>query len=115
MIRGQLLIIIIVVAGAACTDGDGPRLDSVTPVAAARNTMVTMTGQRLCGPHDDCAHAAGSALLGLSLPQVQATVLIYGVAEAQISIPSIARVGATQLIVSVDGQTSNALGFEVLP
>ncbi len=113
MIRGLLLIILG--AGAACTDGDRPLLETVTPVAAARNTMVTLTGQRLCGPHDDCAHAAGSVLLGLALPQVQANVITYDSTTAQIVIPSIAQAGSTHLIVNVDDRTSNALAFEVLP
>ncbi len=113
MIRGLLLV--IVVAGAACTDEDGPRLDSVTPVAAARNTMVTLTGQRLCGPHDDCAHAAGSVVLGLSPPQVQANIIRFDATTAQVVIPAVAQLGATHVLVTVDDHTSNALELEVLP
>ncbi|CAN5804009.1 hypothetical protein BH11MYX3_BH11MYX3_03920 [soil metagenome] len=113
MNRGLLLVIVL--AGSACTDDDGPLLETVTPVAAARNTMVTLTGQRLCGPHDDCARAAGAVQVGLSLPQVQANVITYDVTQAVVVIPPLAATGATQLLVTVDGQTSNAVDFEVLP
>ncbi len=113
MNRGLLLVSLV--AGAACTDADGPLLETVTPSAAARNTMVTLTGQRLCGPHDDCARAAGEVLLGLSLPQVQANVITYATTTAQVMIPPIAPTGSTHLLVTVDGHTSNALAFVVLP
>ncbi|MBL0218487.1 MAG: hypothetical protein IPQ07_31960 [Myxococcales bacterium] len=112
MIRGLLLVL---VAATGCADDDGPRLTAVSPSAAARNTMVTLTGQRLCGASADCAHAAGEVLVGLSPPQVQANVVTYDATSAQVVIPAIASLGATHLIVTVDDRSSNALAFEVLP
>lgn len=111
MIRGLLLVL----AAASCADDGGPRLDSVTPSAAARNAMVTVSGQRLCGATSDCTHAGGEIVLGVSLPQVHTNVISYDDDNAVIVIPAVAAVGATHLIATVDGRSSNALPFEVLP
>ena len=111
MIRGLLVLL----AAASCADDGGPRLDSVTPSAAARNAMVTVSGQHLCGATADCTHAAGEIVLGLSPPQVHTNVVTYDDDGAVLVIPAIAAVGATHLIATVDDRSSNALAFEVLP
>ncbi len=77
--------------------------------------MVTLTGQRLCGDNDDCAHATGSIVLGLSPPQFQANVVASDPTSIRVVIPSLAEVGDTHLIATVDDRSSNALAFEVLP
>ncbi len=112
MIRELLLVL---VASAGCTDDGGPRLDAVTPPASARNTMVTVMGQRLCGAADDCAHVTGSIVLGLSPPQVQANVVTLDSTSMRVIIPALAEIGASHLIATVDDRSSNALAFEVLP
>jgi len=116
VIRG-LLLVLGGLAGplAGCTDDGGPRLETVEPGAAARNATVTLTGQRLCGPAADCAHAAGSILLGISPPQVHVNVVSYTDTTVQAVIPGIASLGATDLIATVNDRSSNALSFEVLP
>lgn len=103
------------VGATGCADDGGPRLDAVTPAAASRNTMVTITGRRLCGASGDCTTAAGEFDLGLALPMVRLTVVSYADTTAQVVIPPVAPVGPTALIVTVDDRASNALGFEVLP
>lgn len=112
MIRGLLLALVV---SSGCTDDGGPRLDAVTPPASARNTMVTVTGQRLCGAHDDCAHATGSIVFGLSPPQYQANIVTSDPTSIRIVVPALADLGATHLIATVDDRSSNALAFEVLP
>ncbi len=108
------LVGLSVLAG-GCTDDGGPRLDGVVPASASRNTMVTITGRRLCGASGDCAKAAGEIDLGLALPMVRAGVVSYADTSAVIVIPPVAPVGSTALVVTVDERSSNALGFEVLP
>jgi hypothetical protein len=98
-----------------CTDDRGPRLDGVVPASASRNTMVTITGRRLCGASGDCMTAAGEIDLGLALPMVRASVVSYADTSAEIVIPPVAPIGSTALVVTVDERSSNALGFEVLP
>ncbi|MBA3538375.1 MAG: hypothetical protein H0T79_01995 [Deltaproteobacteria bacterium] len=98
-----------------CVAEQGPRLLAVTPGAAPREALVTLEGERLCGATDDCTRAAGEILIGFDPPQVRATVVRYDVDRAEIRIPSIAPIGATQLVVTVDDRTSNAIDFEVRP
>ena len=105
----------LALVGAGGTDDGGPRLDGVVPAAASRNTMVTITGRRLCGASGDCRTAAGEIDLGLALPMVRASVVSYADTSAEIVIPPVAPVGSTALVVTVGERSSNALGFEVLP
>ncbi len=100
---------------AACADHPGPVLSSVSPGSAAAGAVVTLTGQRMCGPTGDCATAGGQIQIGLTLPAVEAQIEMFSDSSAQISIPSLARAGDTQLVLVVDDQSSNALAFTVLP
>lgn len=100
---------------AGCVDDGGPRLETVTPSMAARGSMVTITGRRLCGETGNCATAGGEVQLGLDLPVVTANVVEYSDTNAVIVIPQVAPVGPTELVVTVNERSSNTLGFEVLP
>ncbi|MBL9017878.1 MAG: hypothetical protein JNL83_27070 [Myxococcales bacterium] len=111
MIRLPLLL----VCASACTDDGGPRLETATPAAARANAAVTLTGARLCGPAADCQRAAGQILIGLSPPQVRASVTSYADDRIELVVPPIASPGPTHLIAVVDERSSNALSFEVLP
>jgi hypothetical protein len=102
-------------ACAGCSDDEGPRLDSATPSAAARNGLVAIAGHRLCGAQGDCARAGGELQLGIEPPTVRANIVSYSDTSAQIVIPTAAPVGATVLIAIVNERSSNALDFEVLP
>ena len=102
-------------ACAGCSDDEGPRLDSATPTAAARNGLVAIAGHRLCGPQGDCAKAGGEIQLGIDPPTVRANIVSYSDTSAQIAIPPAAPVGPTVLIAIVNERSSNALDFEVLP
>ena len=97
-----------------CADERGPRLDSVTPAAAARGAVVTITGRRLCGEAADCETAGGAIRIGLDPPTVQANILAYSDTSADIMIPAITPLGPTELVVTVNERGSNALAFEVL-
>jgi hypothetical protein len=105
----------IAVSLVGCTDDTGPRLEAVMPPAAAREATVEITGRRLCGPGAACATAAGEVQIGIESPTVRAVVVSYSDTSAQIVIPSVAPVGDTVLIVTVNERSSNALAFEVLP
>ncbi len=100
---------------ASCASDGGPRLDSVEPAAASRGGVVTISGSRLCGTSGDCTNAAGEVLIGLTLPAIQALVQSYADTSVQIMIPQIAPLGPTELVVTVNDHTSNALPFEVTP
>jgi hypothetical protein len=103
------------VLAAGCAKNDGPDLLSASPDAASRGAMIALLGERLCGPHSDCASAAGEVQIGETIPTTQAQIAAYSDTQATIVIPAIAPVGKTVLIVTVNEQASNALAFEVLP
>lgn len=111
----RLRLLLGLAAWAGCSDDGGPRLDSVLPMAARRNATVTIAGHRLCGATGACAGAAGEVQLGLDLPTVRGIIVSYSDTQAQVVIPSVAPIGATVLVVTVNERSSNALDFEVLP
>jgi hypothetical protein len=100
---------------AGCVDDGGPRLESATPEATGRGGMVTLAGSRLCGRAGNCDTAGGEVELGIGLPAVRANVVAYADTSMVIVIPSVAPVGPTQLVITVNERASNALDFEVLP
>jgi hypothetical protein len=98
----------------SCADDRGPRLESVMPASAPAGAIVSLAGEGLCGDDGDCDKAAGSIRIGLDNP-VQANVVELFATSAMIRIPSIAPVGKTELVATVNEHASNALAFEVLP
>ena len=97
----------------ACADDGGPRLATVTPAEAPVGAIVTISGERLCGESGDCETAGGSIRLGYDNP-VQTMIIDYSNSSAQVRIPSIATVGDTVLLATVNERASNALDFRVL-
>lgn len=112
MIRG---VVVATLAVAGCADDGGPRLDAVMPAAAGRNGQVMLFGSRLCGARGDCESAGGEVTIGIDPPVVQAAILAYEDMSATIVLPVITPIGKTQLVVTVNERSSNALDFEVLP
>ena len=108
-------LVVATLAVAGCADDGGPRLDAVMPAAAVHSAPVMLFGSRLCGERADCATAGGEVTLGLEPPFVQAMITSYEDTAAAIVIPELAPAGKTQLIVTVNERSSNALAFEVLP
>lgn len=109
----RLLITTIAIIG--CTDDRGPRLESVSPAAAPRTAQVMITGTRMCGETGNCDTAAGEFQLGLGLPAIHANVLALDDSSATLEIPEISEVGVTEIVLTVNERSSNALAFEVLP
>ena len=99
----------------ACADDGGPRLDEVTPASAQAGASVEITGRRFCGTAVTCLGVAAKVEIGLDPPVVQAMVFTYTDMTATIQIPSISMPGKTDIVLTVDGRSSNALDFEVLP
>lgn len=98
-----------------CADDGGPRLDHAAPSSASRDAFVDIAGHRLCADHPACMGVTAIVELGLSPPMVQAPIMSYADDLVRIQIPSVAEIGSTDIILTVDGTSSNALPFEVLP
>jgi len=106
---------------AACQPGNGPTIDGVVPAQATRGTMVTVHGDGFCGEgraagDGSCATLPPGAVdFGLELPMARAMVVSWTEGAIEVTVPAAARVGETDVIVTVDGRSSNGGAFEVLP
>jgi hypothetical protein len=54
-------------------------------------------------------------VFGLELPMARAMVLSWTETSIEVTVPDAAQLGATDVIVTVDGRSSNGGAFEVLP
>jgi len=106
---------------AACAPASGPTVDRVEPAQAARGAMVTVRGAGFCGEGRLGAAGActtlppGAVDFGIDPPMVRATVLAWADAAIAVTVPTSVMTGGTDVLVTVDGRTSNAATFEVLP
>ena len=105
----------LLVVAACQQDPYTPYLSSVDPISAQHGAVVTIYGSLLCGPSSNCTNAGGEIQIGLDPPVVQAVIDNYTAYNVEITIPTAAPVGKTSLVLTVDGRSSNALAFEVLP
>jgi len=95
----------------ACLDAGGPHIDRVSPAAAPRGATVELSGDGFC--RGDCATTTGYVDIGVELPMVRAAVTAWSATRIAVVVPEAAPVGRTDLIVTVDGSSSNAVAFEV--
>jgi hypothetical protein len=108
-------------AGLGCDAAPGPTVDAVAPVAAARGADVVLTGAGFCGAGAITAARtcvdlpSGAVDVGLRAPIVRAPVRSWGAETIVVTVPTQAALGATAIYVTVDGRSSNAVDFEVLP
>ena len=107
-------------AGLGCDAVPGPTVDAVAPVAAARGADVVLSGAGFCGAGAVNAGAcvelpSGAVDVGLRAPIVRAPIVAWGAEAIVVTVPTQAALGATAIYVTVDGRSSNAVDFEVLP
>jgi hypothetical protein len=109
VIRAVLLL------AAGCAQDTGPHLSSAMPASAPHDTTITIAGERMCD--GDCAHAGGEFVIGLGadLPAVQLVLVAFADTSAQVMIPAAAPTGHADIVLTVNGHSSNSLAFEVLP
>jgi hypothetical protein len=100
---------------ASCAGVDGPELLSASPASAAAGDTVTLHGTGFC-PHaseGECGVASGDVVFGLETP-IGAAITRWTATEIDVVVPTLAPVGATEIILTTDGRSSGALAFEVL-
>lgn len=104
----------MVLLAAGCAQDTGPHLSSASPASAQRLAHITIAGERLCG--GDCAHAGGQFVITLA-PDGPVQLIVETVVDtqAQLLIPNAADIGHSEITLTVNDQSSNALAFEVLP
>lgn len=96
-----------------CIDEGGPTLLSLSASAGQVGSTIELNGTRLCGALDDCSAATGSVTFddatAHAAPIVGVTPTLLRVVVPPMS-PGVKRV-----VAIVDGESSNALDFEVVP
>jgi uncharacterized protein (TIGR03437 family) len=89
----------------------GPHIDEVSPPTAARGAAVRIDGDGFCS--GACDGTAGYVDFGLDPPMVRARVTAWSATRIDVVVPESVATGATDVIVTVDGESSNAVAFEV--
>jgi hypothetical protein len=83
--------------------------------------MVTVHGEDFCGEGRAAGDGScttlppGSVVFGLELPAARAEVLSWSDRAIGVTVPATAATGEVDVIVTVDGRSSNGGAFEVLP
>ncbi len=96
-----------------CIDEGGPSLDSLSASVGQVGSTIELNGTRLCGALDDCSAATGSVTFddatahGAPIVGVTPTTL-------RVVVPPMSP-GVKRVVAIVDGESSNALEFEVVP
>ena len=109
------------VALAGCDPGQAPQLDALSPEQARAGARVVISGTGLCGralASDGvrCDESlVGRVYVGTEPPQIAATVTAWSDQDLEFIVPLSAPTGATRVVVVVDGRSSNALDFVLLP
>jgi len=109
------------IAGCGGDDGVGPYIDRVLPEAAAPGDTVEIIGERFCGDGSDLADdegacitpPAGSVNFGMDADVVRASIAEWKNERISVDVPESAAAGATLIVVTVNGVSSNAADFEV--
>ena len=95
-----------------------PELLGATPTAARRGAQVAITGERLCGPRKDpavaCALDGALVYVGDEAAAVAAPIVAWTGGAITITVPSGAKLGATQLVAWARGKRLGAVPFEVI-
>lgn len=106
---------------AACAPAVGPSVDRVEPSQAAHGATVTVYGEDFCGDGRAAGDGTcttlppGGVTFGLELPAARAEVVSWDDGTIRVTVPDAAPAGATDIVVTVDGRSSNAADFTVLP
>jgi len=104
---------------AACSNSNdgidtGPDLEMAMPGSASADTAVLLTGQRFCGLAGNCA-ASAISIEFLTSEQLQVTYESVTTTELSFVVPAFVPVGATRIVLQVNGDDSNELPFTVTP
>jgi hypothetical protein len=112
---GRLAAAIVAGVGVGgCAGADAPTLDSASPASATRGGAVVLRGDGFCVP--DCESSpAGTVDFGVEIPQIRAVVVAWDATAIQVVVPQMVDTGPTEIVVTVNDRTSNAIDFEVLP
>lgn len=118
---GRAATLALPLALAGCETVDGPVIDRLEPSTAGHGDLVTARGHAFCGPDragpdGACTSAPSGAVdLGLALPMSRAAILSWTDEAIAFQVPATVPSGASAVIVTVDGRSSNAATLQVNP
>jgi hypothetical protein len=92
----------------------GPELQMAMPATASADTAVLLTGVRFCGVQEDCA-ATSMQIEFLTAEQLSVAYQSLTPTEVSFVVPAFVPVGATNIVVDANGDSSNELPFTVTP
>jgi hypothetical protein len=96
-----------------CIDEGGPTLDSLSASVGQAGSTIELSGTRLCGALDDCSAATGSVTFDDATAHA-APILGVTPTTLRVVVPPMSP-GIKRVVAIVDGESSNALDFEVVP
>lgn len=117
----RLSVIALAVTLLSCgVGGVGPVIDMLDPASGARDSQVEIIGDRFCGEGADAADAEGACAsppngfvsFGAEEP-IRATVQSWRHQRITVTVPASAPVESTIVTVTVNGNESNPVSFEV--
>jgi hypothetical protein len=107
----------LAMSAVGCDAGGGPHIESVAPPAGRAGDAITLRGQAFCAGAGDRAECwrqtAGFVSFGINPPSVRASVVSWDDTAIVVTVPDSVARGGTELVVTVDGLSSNAADFEV--
>jgi uncharacterized protein (TIGR03437 family) len=116
-VRGAWVAVLV----AGCEGVDGPLVDEIVPASARRGEQVVIGGARFCAGRvavdsDECEQLpVGGVQFGLEIPQVTAPVVTWNDVTIRVEVPDSVADGTTEIVVTANGRSSNAIDFEVVP
>jgi len=105
-------VVALALAG-GCVDDGGPRMTALIPATATPGAVIEIDGERFCGPKGDCVNLAASIELDAQPSVIDLLPVTWSsnLVDAQIAAGS--PTGTFQLVMTVDGRSSNALSLVV--
>jgi hypothetical protein len=95
-----------------------PELLRAAPEAGRRGSEVAIIGERLCGPRKDpavaCALDGALVYVGDEAAAIAAPIVAWTGGTITITVPSSAKLGATQLVAWARGKRLGSVPFEVI-
>ena len=108
----------VLLAICGCGDLDGPEIVGIRPTVGSPGDMVEIDGNRLCGQMSDVTEGGlcdplPSAYVSFGIdPQIDGQVVTWRNEYAEVFVPG-GPLGSVQVVLTVDGRTSNGVWFEV--
>jgi hypothetical protein len=93
-------------------DSYGPTIERVTPEDGTAGDEVTLTGTGFCGEGDCDPLPSGYVSFGID-PQIDGAPTAWSATEIRALVPQSVAPGEIQIVVTVDGHSSNGVWFRV--